>query len=943
MHQEIEALKNELENKVFDQGFHWKILFIGRSVNGTTDIVSSLSRSLRNLGHHVLDLDTGRHKILSNPYRRQGGMGPIFVDYEKLEPYLDSFEPQMIICCAGGLTLTEEDAEKIKSRGIVLVGITLSDPDVFPSIRDYQHVFDFHTTNATEAMAMYKESGVHNTLYFPFGIDRGFVTQNVPAAKKFEADVICLGHATNRPDRNEMMTGLAKSFDVKTYGRGWEIPGSFSVSGIETVQALREGKIHINFPLTRAGYINIKCGVFESIAQGRVVATGVFDEMSHFFDYGSEIIGYETQEDLETQIQALLDDPERYDEVALNGFKKLVSSHLYEHRWMDLFAQIRDPRNAKVSSLSDQRISEIERTLSASLPRAKKIIVSGFYGARNLGDEMILRSIKGRLQESDPSVQVVVASENPVRVEKDHGLQSFTRKNHSISGYQVKTASGVILGGGGLWHDYTFALSGGLKSLFTGAQVSIAGFGILPLLARVLERPVVGIGLGAGPLSEPDAKNVLRYLASQFESIYLRDNDSRDILLQAKIPAEKILVGPDTVYAVDLSKANQVSLPDLEQLKERGYTLVGVNLRSFKGLDLTDIATRLNDAIQSMRSDVQKIALVALPMQAGAGHDIKAIKQVFDLVGDDVETFVLHDSGKLSLDEYTSVLCLIDVTLAMRLHASLLSHRMGTPAVGLNYDPKVGRHFDEVNRSNFCLPMDFGSDDIASALMSALNERISNETTSVIEQLERDATDVLNDSISRVLSGSRDDYVYEVPSEDEVESSNNVTVKKAIDIAAAFAGFSFSTNLKEDQPDVTATGRAKSTNLQFAADGPRLAKGTRLLHSGFLTVNTSQPVQISLSIVNRYNNPRAKGYLETVVNIGDEQIVFDPATSSNSIKLNYLSKGTTRIPMSIELRVKRNTFRARSWHTATKHTIQLEGVNPAGDVEKPALLSTRNF
>ena len=80
----------------------------------------------------------------------------------------------------------------------------------------------------------------------------GPIAESYPV--QFEADVICLGHANNRPDRNAMMTALAQRFDVRTYGRGWEIPNSETVAGEQMVQALKAGRIHVNFPLTRAGF-----------------------------------------------------------------------------------------------------------------------------------------------------------------------------------------------------------------------------------------------------------------------------------------------------------------------------------------------------------------------------------------------------------------------------------------------------------------------------------------------------------------------------------------------------------------------------------------------------------------------------------------------------------------------------------------------------------------
>ena len=209
--------------------------------------------------------------------------------------------------CAGGLTFRGEDLERLKANGAVVVGVTLSDPDVFPTVVTYAAGFDFHTTNALDALEMYQRRGVRNTLYFPFGIDRGFVTQVVPHSPDLMADVICLGHS--RPDRHLMMSALAERFNVRTYGRRWELPKSEVVEGMRHVQAGREGRIHVNFPATLAGFTNVKCGVFESVGSGAVLCTRRFPEMERFFEYGTEIIGYADVDDLSEQIEVLAGEP----------------------------------------------------------------------------------------------------------------------------------------------------------------------------------------------------------------------------------------------------------------------------------------------------------------------------------------------------------------------------------------------------------------------------------------------------------------------------------------------------------------------------------------------------------------------------------------------------------------------------------------------------------
>ncbi|MGG5751816.1 glycosyltransferase family protein [Zafaria sp. Z1313] len=944
MNTKIEQLRQELSEKIFDQGFHWKILFIGTSVNGTTDIVSSLSRSLRNLGHHVLDLDTSRHRILDNPLRRQGGMGPIYVRLEKIEATIDRFQPQVVVCCAGGLTFTEEDAQKLKDRGIVLVGITLSDPDVFPSIRDYQHVFDVHTTNATTAMDMYRDAGIFNTVYFPFGIDRGFVTQDIPANPSFDADVICLGHATNRPDRNEMMTALNEKFDVRTYGRGWEVPDSITVAGQEMVQALRGGRIHVNFPLTRAGYINIKCGVFESAGQGRMVATGKFDEMSQFFTYGEEIIGYEDEADLSRQIDYYLNNPDEYDRIVENGFRRIVNDHLYEHRWMALLDVLRNLGRDDSVRISADRLEQVRRTLSRSYPRAKKVIVSGFYGARNLGDEMILRSISSTLMDADEAVQVYVAAESPTQVEASHGLQAFDRKSHAIAGYQVKTASAVLLGGGGLWHDYTFERGGGLPAMFTGGTISMAGFGILPLMGKVLEIPFHVVGLGVGPLSDHYARQTVKFLASQADSIYVRDPDSGDILRSLQIADGKLTVGPDSVYAVDLDGTESVVSDEVQQLRDAGYTLVGLNLRPWGQADMEVVCREVRDALVDLSGQLtargEKLAVIALPMQAGPRMDRNVIGEVTRRLPKSIPTVFLDRGGELSLEEYLGALQSCSAVLAMRLHAALIAHRVRVPVVGLCYDPKVYRHFAEVDRSADGLDLTASASTMTARLISSIAEGISENSSNLIAELESGARSALDVSAQSIAEANAVVGVYEVPAANEAPARRKAAPRH--DLAAHFQGVvSSAAGLPEMKVGGNPLLKAGLHRLELAMETDVPKSGMLVSHEGSIKLLEQRATTIQMVLHSKYQNERALGKLFVEVDINGQTFRQDLAASSEPVELNFITSGKSALPIRFRVVVEGEAFRARSWIQATTIALEIVGTKPIPPVKEDSLIASR--
>ncbi len=941
MNPTIEAARKQLATKVFDQGVHWRILFIGRSVNGTTDIVSSLSRSLRNLGHHVLDIDLKKHRNLSeNPNKVTGGHGPIFVKTAPLEPLLNRFKPQMIVCCAGGLTFHPAEAEALKQRGIVLVGLTLSDPDVFPSVHGHAHVFDFHTTNAHIALAMYRDQGVHNTVYFPFGIDRGFVTQTVAEAPDLAADVICIGHATARPERNSLMTQLATEFDVKTYGRGWDIPGSEVVAGERMIQATRMGKIHINFPLTRAGYINIKCGVFESVAAGALICTGRFSEMETFFSYENEIIGYDEAGDLSVQLKDVLARPERYREITENAFQRLINEHLYEHRWMSLFETIFNVSAGSAPWLSPERIAAIRKTLSASLPRAKKVILSGFYGASNLGDELILTSIRQALEKADPGIQVCVGGENAQSIERDHGLQAFVRRNHYEALQAVRTASAVVLGGGGLWHDYTFARSGGLMGLFSGAQISIAGFGTLPLLGRMFDLPFHVVGMGVGPLEHADAMRMVKFVASNAETIYIRDDESDQLLKNSGISGDHVKVAPDVVYALQLP---QPSIPaEVSRLKEEGCSLIGLNLRPWARMDEDRVVAAVADAIKAVGA-TRRVAVVGIPMQAGDKVDVAILKRVAKALGARVEMVVLP--APLNIETLCGVVSQLDALLSMRLHACLVAHRMRKPVVGIAYDPKVSSHFAELGRSHLCLPIALDASVYRDALLAALDEKgaLPESVCATLSLYEQQASAALAMSVERIARLPSPQVVYEVPGALDVApvvaapAAPAAVVKPASAAAAAvavagararFGAAKVNTSIAAAQRVGEKFGNGADTlEINLPVELP--LTGQTVTIESVIDLPSSEAVELAMVLESKYENKKTLGRIAYSISIEDLVYVEDLAQTREALQVRVLAAGRQQIKVALTLSVARDSSGpSAAWPSASKIKLRLLAATP---------------
>ncbi|MED4016919.1 MULTISPECIES: glycosyltransferase [Sutcliffiella] len=307
-----------------------KIVFIGRYTEGQTGIVRSIYMGLLENGYDVHEINiSSRPNIVKNPYKKYGGHGPVYVDWRFIKEEVETFKPDIILFCAGGLTFSKEVMEEVK-RKCTVIGLTLSDPDVFPTVSKYADLFDYHTTNSKKSYKDYKDLGHRNIHYLPFGIDSRFFEPRL-SEQKYRSDVSIIGHY--RPNRLEIASPLlGESFNVKIFGRDWPIQSEGPVYDDEWFKAMYSTKIIVNFPKTGAGYTNVKVGIFEAAATGRLIMTEYFDEMKDFFDYDKEIVGYKDRDDLIKKIYYYLENPAKANIIAQAGRMKCMQEHTWKKR-----------------------------------------------------------------------------------------------------------------------------------------------------------------------------------------------------------------------------------------------------------------------------------------------------------------------------------------------------------------------------------------------------------------------------------------------------------------------------------------------------------------------------------------------------------------------------------------------------------------------------------
>jgi len=269
----------------------------------------------------------------------RGRLGPVWLRWEALGPRIEQFRPDLIVCNAGGLSFRPETASALR-RSTMLLGIALSDPDVFaPATSRIAPNFHLFATNADSCVPGYRLLGA-NAIELPLATNPAFFCP-LPGRPEFDCEVLVIGHA--HWDRIETVRRLSERFNLHIHGPEWDLhglPGRSPLYGEELLQALNSARVSVVFPRTLAGHRIAKVAVFDFIAGGALVATERIRPLERYFEYDREIIGFGDTDELIVKVRYYLDNPEGARAIRAAGHKRVLENHTWSKVWPRILQQL---------------------------------------------------------------------------------------------------------------------------------------------------------------------------------------------------------------------------------------------------------------------------------------------------------------------------------------------------------------------------------------------------------------------------------------------------------------------------------------------------------------------------------------------------------------------------------------------------------------------------
>lgn len=332
-----------------------------------------------------------------------------------------------------------------------------------------------------------------------------------------------------------------------------------------------------------------------------------------------------------------------------------------------------------------------------------KIIISGWYGQSNAGDDALLEVFVNKVSEK-ANADITVLTERPeylidklrlrplfhqTLIDKQFYLRLFTKSTFQYI-RNIKSCDLFVLGGGSLLRDNT-----PLRTLVRMLDEI--------WISKLFGRKIMLYAIGVGPFKSKLGKFLIRKSVQMCDLITVRSNGDAKMLHALGIDPARVHVVSDPGFLTSLTPIKDRNLLDLISKPKRiaFYPALGL-VRN--GNDFSYVKSVAN-AFDKLASEYG-FTFVAIPMFIREKElDDRKVAHVVKTAMNYPEALDIYE-GTLSPSEIKWVSSQVLLNVTVRLHAMIFSIGTGTPAVAVNYGLKVQNIFSELGCLEYLVEMD---------------------------------------------------------------------------------------------------------------------------------------------------------------------------------------------------------------------------------------------
>ena len=329
------------------------------------------------------------------------------------------------------------------------------------------------------------------------------------------------------------------------------------------------------------------------------------------------------------------------------------------------------------------------------MAHCKRLVISGYYGFSNTGDEAVLSAIvqEFRAQAGD-EIEITVLSGSPKETAKTHRVKAVNRMSFSSVISAIRKCDLLISGGGSLIQDVTS---------FHSAVYYLS----IIAMAKVFRRKVMILGQGVGPLRGSLAQALTAGVLGGVDLITVRDPESAEMLKSLGVRRPPIRVTADPTFTLRKCTDEEAVRLLSEAGLSAGENIIAIALREWP----TSGSAIEEAAMKALKSFISKTQVRILLITMQTPEDMPLAHRIKTAIPESV-----IQPEPYTPEQLLGVLGRCRLVVAMRLHALIFAAAAGVPVLGIEYDPKVEQFLESTGQKSITL------DETVSGL---LEERIS--------------------------------------------------------------------------------------------------------------------------------------------------------------------------------------------------------------------------
>ena len=290
-----------------------------------------------------------------------------------------------------------------------------------------------------------------------------------------------------------------------------------------------------------------------------------------------------------------------------------------------------------------------------------RLLLAGYFGAGNLGDDAILMGFVKGLEGTKHETRVVAGS--PERLMRNLGLTGVPKLDMNAVKNAIGECDALVFPGGSIFQDVT-------------SVRSVAYYAGMVKEAKKAGKKVIMLGQGVGPLNRFLGRRLAAQAFGSADVIAVRDPDSVNALkslgtrVTPRVTADCAFLLPEP-HMADNSTSFGVA----------GMKTVGLSARPW-GRDKNKTVVKVFGDLVKMMSE-NGFVPVMVPMDET--EDTAIVNAISKVHGGKVPEL----KGITTPVQLQQRLARMESVIAMRLHAGILAASVGVPPYMVAYDPKV--------------------------------------------------------------------------------------------------------------------------------------------------------------------------------------------------------------------------------------------------------------